>query len=114
MAETSLQEAGRDIATADRLRNDEESFNKVRKLSPTSHRFRVFDADGRDIRTSHHTQTCKAETPSKPDSQIPLKPAHHYGLGPNRSTRVECAEPKPGYYLFRKTGNSNGGAHGFR
>ena len=51
------------------LRNDRESFNKVRKLSPTTYRFRVFDADGRDIRGSHHAETCKADIPTKRDSQ---------------------------------------------
>ena len=90
------------------LRNDKESFNKLRKLSPTNYRFRVFDADGRDIRGGHHAETCKADIPTKPDSRIPSKPVHHYGCRHNRSTRVECEEPKSGYYPFSKTGNSYG------
>lgn len=97
------------------LRNDKESFNRVRRLSPTNYRFRVFDADGRDIsvshhtNVSHHTKTCKADIPTQRDSQtrqIQLKPVHHYGLRPTHSTRIECAEPKFSYYPFRKTGNS--------
>jgi hypothetical protein len=89
------------------LRNDKESFNKVRKLSPTNYRFRVFDADGRDIRGSHHAETCKADIPTKGDSQTRQNlsnPVHHYGCVPSHSTRVECAEPKLGYYRFRKRG----------
>lgn len=97
------------------LRNDKESFNKVLRLSPTTYRFRVFDADGRDIRVSHHTnvsdhtKTCKANIPTHRDSQPRqnlLKPVDHYGLDPNHSTRVECAEPKFSNYSFRKTVNS--------
>jgi hypothetical protein len=100
------------------LRSDRDSFNRVRKLSPTTYRFRVFDADGRDIRgshdanNSHYTKTCKADIPTLLNSQIRqsvLKPVHHYGFGPSHSTRIECAEPKPGYYSFKKTGNSYGG-----
>ena len=97
------------------LRNDRESFNNVRKLSPTTYRFRVFDADGRDIRDSYLAETSKAILPSQPDSQIRqnlLKPVHHYGLGPDHSTRVECAEPQTGYYPLRKTGNCFGGGYG--
>lgn len=90
------------------LRNDKESFNKVRRLSPTTYRFRVFDADGRDIRVSGHAETGEAEIPTKRDSYIPSKTVHHYGWGCNHSTRVECAEPQPGYYRFRKTPNSYG------
>ncbi|MDB4223681.1 HNH endonuclease, partial [Granulosicoccus sp.] len=97
------------------LRNDKESFSKVRKLSPTTYRFRVFDADGRDISVRHHAETGETDIPTKRDSQIRqnlLKPTHNYGLGPSHSTRMECAEPKPGYFPFRKMGNSYGGGHG--
>jgi hypothetical protein len=69
------------------LRNNRESFNKVRKLSPTTYRFRVFDADGRDISASDHAETCKNDIPSMRDSQIALNPANHYELGPNHSTQ---------------------------
>ncbi len=31
------------------LRNDKESFNTVRKLSPACYRFRIVDAEGQDI-----------------------------------------------------------------
>jgi hypothetical protein len=86
------------------LRNDRESFNRVRSLSQTTYRFRVFDADGRDIGGSHHAEKCKADIPTKGDSQITSKPVHHYGCGHNHSTRVECAEPKLGYYFSGKRG----------
>ncbi len=97
------------------LRNNNKSFNKIRKLSPTTYRFRVFDNDGRDIRGRHHayvndyTKTCKADIPTQRDSETRQKlskPVHHYGLGPDRSTRVECAEPKSGYYQLRNTRNT--------
>jgi hypothetical protein len=96
------------------LRNDRESFNKVRKLSPTSYRFRVFDADGRDISVSRRIDTSRTAIPTEHDSQTRQnlsKPAYQYEIGPNHSTRMECAEPKLGYYPFRKTGNSFGGGY---
>ena len=89
------------------LRNDRESSNKVRRLSPTRYRFRVLDAQGRDIRENHHAETRKPDIPSKPEPQIHqnlLKPVNHYGLGPNHSTRVECAEPNAHYFPGRNTG----------
>ena len=77
MAETSLLAAGRDIATADRYQVivSMEASEVVRKLSPTTYRFRVFDADGRDIRVSHlanvsqYSKTCIADTPTQHDSR---------------------------------------------
>ena len=50
------------------MRNDRESFDTIRALSPTRFRFRVVDAQGRDIRTKCYS----SET---------------------YSTRVECGEP---------------------
>ena len=76
------------------LRNDEESFKKVRQLSPTAYRFRVLDVNGHDISATQHAEKYKADISTKPDSHILLKPVHHYGCGPNHCTRVECAKPK--------------------
>jgi hypothetical protein len=50
------------------LRNDRESFNTVRKLSPTKYRFRVVDADGQDLRSKHSAFNVKSVITSKPDA----------------------------------------------
>jgi hypothetical protein len=62
------------------LRNDRNSFDRVRLLAPTRYRFRLVNGDGQDIRMSHY-------------------PVIH-----NHSTRVECGEPVAGY-IYR--GDSN-------
>ncbi len=65
-----------DIAQFDiekQVRNDRESFDTVRKLSPTRFRFRVLDSEGRDVRTFHY--------------------------GQNDYTRVYCAEPIALYHV---------------
>jgi len=40
-----------------KLRNERESFDKMRSLSPTRYRFRVLDASGQDIKSSHSTMS---------------------------------------------------------
>jgi hypothetical protein len=47
------QQRSHDISMFDfekELRNDEASFNTVRKLTPTCYRFRVVNAQGQEIR----------------------------------------------------------------
>ena len=79
------------------LRNDRQSFTKVRNLSPTRFRFRVVDAQGNDIRDIHNVQTAtKTDTKTNVDycgAESSLYSRH--------STRVECAEPVASYYLCR-------------
>ena len=67
------------------MRNDRESFNTIRALSPTRFRFRVVDAQGQDIRTKFETKTTRGK-------------AHHYSdKSEFESTRVDCCEPKAQY-----------------
>ncbi len=65
------------------LRNDRKSFNTVRKLLPDCYRFRVLDAQGKDIRTGLNTDVsdCGTSATCEPDD----------------STRVYCGEPVQSY-----------------
>jgi hypothetical protein len=97
------------------LRSGRESFNRVRRLSPTHYRFRVVDADEQDLRSRHSAITYRsaiidqstitdnrnALTP--PKSEHPIKSSH------NHSTRVECAEPVLSFYYCEKWCFNNGG-----
>lgn len=62
------------------LRNDKDSFNRVRKLSPSHYRFRVTDAQGRDIRE----QSCKGIDDGDHNNQAKTRPQER--------TRVHCSE----------------------
>lgn len=83
------------------LRNDKESFNRVRKLSPTQYRFRVLDADRQDISRSHSTITDKPVSDdnggSKADLRFLPKPMYPWELGHIHSTHVECAGQESRY-----------------
>ncbi len=74
------------------LRNDRESFDRVRKLSPTSYRFRVVDADGNDIRSTQSTNDNNSQTYSTTEYKSSDSSFH--------CTRVECAEPFMDYYHY--------------
>ena len=78
------------------LRNDRESFDTIRKLSPTRYRFRFKDAQGVEVRAvseaSDDINRLHENTSEKSDS--PTTYQHHH------STRVECSEPKIGSYLL--------------
>jgi len=53
------------------LRNNRDSFNTVRKLSPTRYRFRVLDPDGNDIRAMQSTRMdCIAEKKGKLSAEM--------------------------------------------
>ncbi|MFK7893740.1 MAG: hypothetical protein AB8B63_23185 [Granulosicoccus sp.] len=67
------------------LRNDRESFNTVRKLSPISYRFHILDADGNDLRSSPVGSSHLNDDP--------------YLITPTYSTRMECAEPQPCFFI---------------
>ena len=69
------------------LRNDKESFNTVRTLSPECYRFRVVDAQGQDIH-------------NRSDAGI-NKDADRSTFGLDDYTRVYCGEPVPEYYYDR-------------
>jgi hypothetical protein len=98
------------------LRNDRNSFDRVRMLASTRYRFRIVNIDGQDIRMSHyslnpnHSTHVECGDPLVRDDSTrvecgePLvrddstrvecgEPLIH-----NDSTRVECAEPAAGYY----------------
>ena len=81
------QQHSHDISMFDfekELRNDKASFNKVRTLIPTSYRFRVVDAHGKDIRDHSSAGFSEGKTQSNNQS--------------NDYTRVYCAESVPDYY----------------
>ena len=65
------------------LRNDKESFNTVRTLSPECYRFRVIDAQGQDIHNRSDADISNNGTRSTFD--------------PDEYTRVYCGEPVPDY-----------------
>ena len=66
------------------LRNNRESFDYIRKLSPTRFRFRVMDRDGRDVRdVEWHDSTRVEKTISTEQSQ-------HQSAHPNWSEIAEC------------------------
>ncbi|MDB4222772.1 HNH endonuclease [Granulosicoccus sp.] len=70
------------------LRNDRNSFDRVRKLASTRYRFRIVNSDGQDIRMAHYPVI-----PSHSTHVECCEPLVH-----NDSTRVECGEPAAGYY----------------
>jgi hypothetical protein len=104
------------------LRNDRESFNTVRKLSPTKYRFRVFNADGQDIRSKHSAFNCKPVITSKPgatdinEEQFGLntglpsisKLTHPLVSSKIHSTRVNCAEPVSDCYYCKNRPDIHG------
>ena len=65
------------------LRNDKESFNTVRTLSPECYRFRVVDAQGQDILNDSDAGTSDSGARST--------------FSRAESTRVYCGEPVPEY-----------------
>ena len=73
------------------LRNNRESFDRVRNLSPTRYRFRTINALGQDIRHNSTGQSTAADTQSTP---------HLYPDDPDQSIRVECREPASGTYRY--------------
>ena len=76
------------------LRNNKDSFNKVRTLLPTRYRFRVVDADGTDIRNMSSVNACGGET--------------H-----NSSTPAHCTSTHSTIHSTRmEYGNSESGSHG--
>jgi hypothetical protein len=69
------------------LRNDKDSFNQVRMLSPARYRFRVIDAKGRDIREHSNTGIgCENRV------------GNSYNHQPIDRPRVHCGEPLPVTY----------------
>ena len=87
------------------LRNNRDSFDTIRKLSPTRYRFRVMNAQGVDVRAVYYTSvglnspgfnlidTCDSFDTG--GSSISYQPRH--------STRVECAEPKYVVYQYNES-----------
>ena len=79
------------------LRTDRQSFNTIRKLSPTRYRFRIVDAAGCDIR-------------NKSDSSIRINTKINNDKltldDPRQSTRVDCGEPPPAIYSTKRKANS--------
>ena len=65
------------------LRNDKESFNIVRTLSPECYRFRVVDAQGQDIHNRSDADISDGGIRS--------------AFGPDEPTRIYCGEPVPDY-----------------
>ena len=76
------------------LRNDRASFNQVRTLLPTRYRYRVVNAEGRDIRHSSSVNARRGETriTSTPIHSTPT-PTHSTSI---HSTRVEYGKPSSG------------------
>lgn len=75
------------------IQDDRESFDTIRALSPTRYRFRIVDANGRDIR---HVN----------DANISANTNTLTPHDPQRSTRVACAETPLINYSFMKTRSS--------
>ncbi len=65
------------------LRNDKDSFNTMRRLSPECYRFRVVNAHGHDIQNRSDADISDSETQST------------FGL--DDYTHVYCGEPVPDY-----------------
>jgi hypothetical protein len=83
------------------LRNDRESFDQVRKLLPTRYRFRIVDADGKDIRHRSSAAAFKGEThPSSTAADFTA--IHSKAI---HSTRIEYGGPISG------NGCSSGGGY---
>ncbi len=72
------------------LRNSKESFNAVRKVSPTQYRFRIVDAQGKDILDRPNERI--PETNNLPTYQS------HYSHQLRDSTRISCSESIPNYF----------------
>ena len=84
------------------LRNSRESFNTVRKLSPTRYRFRIIDAQGKDILDRPNAGIDDAR--NGPD-YCRIAPVPRMGIHPRcGSMHVDCREPAPNDYY---TGNKN-------
>jgi len=79
------------------LRNNRESFDRVRNLSPTRYRFRTINALGQDIRHNSTGQSTAADTQSTP---------YLYPDDPDQSIRVECREPVSGVYTHEVNAGS--------
>jgi hypothetical protein len=112
------------------LRNDRNSFNRVRQLAMTRYRFRIVNADGQEIRVFNSAFICQSAnctestgTPnpagtfysasasdtantintantSNLEIQSPLKGDNPYLSIHNHSTRVECGEPVSAYNIY--------------
>jgi len=71
------------------LRNSEESFNAVRKLSPTRYRFRIVDAQGKDILDQPNASFDNTKNWPAYQPHLIRQSPHQ----PHDSTRVHCREP---------------------
>ncbi len=100
------------------LRNDRESFDKVRSLSPTRYRFRVLDSKGRDIRHRVSRNRSGGAVHTNADTALDtrnIKPdATQDSSEPAHSTRVECAEPMATYYRCSASASRDTSTHAFR
>ncbi len=93
------------------LRNDRESFDTIRKLSPTRYRFRIVDSAGHDIRYSSDTDirtnsNINTNTNSSSDAITSTNNTNTKKLtqaDSHEATRVASAESPPGIYGFTKT-----------
>ena len=97
------------------LRNDRESFDKVRSLSPTRYRFRVLDSQGRDIRhrvaRNRSVDAAHTNAGTALDTRNIKTNATQDSSEPAHSTRVECAEPMATYYRCRATASRDSSTH---
>ena len=78
------------------LRNDRESFDKIRNLQPTRYRFIVKNAQGVDIRTLPAQSVDKDSLCA--DSQDASSSPDSYKI--LHSARAECSEPRSASYNY--------------
>jgi len=74
------------------LRTDNESFNKVRKLSPASYRFRVVDTQGQDILKRDIIENDSLEQPNPSGSDEAGAYTTPFSPRADECTRVQCNE----------------------
>ena len=84
------------------LRNDRESFDTIRKLSPTRYRFRVKNAQGVDVRalTDVCSSTYVAVVADRPGTDTRNTSSSPPSYQPRHSIRMECGEPECAPYYF--------------
>ena len=80
------------------LRNSRESFNLVRKLSPTPYRFRIVDAQGKDILDQPLDQPIANIADTKQQTTCRSHQLNQSSNSTRDSTRIFCGEPKPDCY----------------
>jgi len=78
------------------LRNDRESFNNIRQLTPARFRFRIMDKNGHDIMNAAVADTNLVQKTDDDSTRVESQAAQIDSI--SHKTHWQCKEPSPATY----------------